>query len=147
MDRMLSKRPTREFALPLALAIGLSPAFFSERVNTVVRGGAVIMPVALAEATEAAFRWRPTVLLVTDDVFSFDPDRFSLLAMTAGAVLAIVGSEDVGEEEVRALMCRALAESAILHRREDVPASAPPPISGTHARVRRSILPLKRKLA
>jgi hypothetical protein len=147
MDRMLSKRPTREFALPLALAVGFSAEAFTERVNTVVRGGAVLMPVAVADVLDAAKRWLPTVLLVTDDVFSFDPDRFAALAMSVGAVLAIASGEHASEEELRTLVCRALAESALLHRREDSLAERAQRISGTRSRVRRSIAPLRKKLA
>jgi len=98
--------------MPVALLIGFSSTFFWERRDAVARAGAVAVDAPLTQAASLALEWHPAVMVITEDVYAFDPSRFDALAEIVGATIAVLRDEEETDFEVTRRVLRALFDSS-----------------------------------
>lgn len=115
---------------PTTLVVGVSPRFALVCREAAERAGSTYIGASLAEAPGVVARERPEVVLVTEDVYCFDPERFDALADGVSAELVIAGSEDEVMTRVARRIVRAVLGATQRRRgteaRPTVPAPATP---------------------
>ena len=122
----------------IVLILGMSSECYWRCRDEVAHAGGAPVEASLATATNDALRWRPHVILLTEDVYSFDPPRFVALAEVVGACLAVMGSEDEPADDLRRRVAAAI--TAAYRQRSDesarvttrAPAFSGPPESWRH---------------
>ena len=121
---------SRPGPLPTTVVLGVSAKFASVCREAASRAGTTYIGVSLADAPSVVVRERPAVLLLTEDVYSFDPERFDALADGVGAELTIAGSEDEAMTRVARRILRAVLTASQRRRnteaRPTIPAPATP---------------------
>jgi hypothetical protein len=115
---------TRKQSVPMTMAIGLSDGFLQRQEPAIARAGAVLLTSSVADAADMVTWWSPGVLILTEDVYSFDQGRFDALARAVGATLALLPDEDVSSSVVEKRVADAVADG---RRMWAHPSSTKPP--------------------
>jgi hypothetical protein len=112
------------------VVLGVSAKFAKVCREAAERAGTTYIGVSLADAPSVVVRERPDAVLLTEDVYTFDPERFDALADGVGAELAIVGSEDEAMTRIARRIVRAVLIASQRRRnteaRPTIPAPATP---------------------
>jgi hypothetical protein len=117
--------------LPTTVVLGVSAKFASVCREAAERAGTTYIGVSLADAPTVVVRERPDVLLVTEDVYGFDPERFDALADGVGAELVIAGSEDEVMTRVARRIVRAVLGASQRRRNAEARPTIPAPATPT----------------
>ena len=104
-----NEHPTdKQLHLPLALVVGGPPALANAVDEAAVGAQVFVTRCALADVTTVAAEIRPLVMVMSEEIFGFDPESFKALARDVGSQLLTVheGQLDVGmlEGQLKALM-------------------------------------------
>jgi hypothetical protein len=102
---MLDQRPTPLIThVPLVLAVGCPPSMVQRCMEVATPWGVVIAESDLMNMRTEAARARPIALLMTRDVYAFDPEEFQALAQDVGAVLVVARSEAFAATQIERLL-------------------------------------------
>jgi hypothetical protein len=93
------------------LVIGSTPAFVTRCREAASRAGAVTWAVDIASVSLRIAQWEPVALVMTEDVFAFDPTKFEALAREHRTWLLTVEDERVAEEELEGRLRAAVQET------------------------------------
>ena len=109
---MPSEHPTdKQVRAPIVLVVGGTPAVGAAVDEAAVAAQVLVTRCALADVTTVAAEIRPLVMVMSEEVFGFDPDSFRALAQDVHSRLLTVpeGQIDVGklEGQLKALMLEA----------------------------------------
>ncbi|MEJ7731807.1 MAG: hypothetical protein WKG00_21680 [Polyangiaceae bacterium] len=113
------------------MVLGVSAKFARACREAAERAGTAYIGVSLANAPSVVVRERPDVVLLTEDVYSFDPERFDALADGVGAELVIVGSEDEPMTRVARRIVRAVLSASQRRRNTEARPTMPAPATPT----------------
>src|SRR5690349_12050393 len=80
-------------AAPTILAIGCPPMLLDACRRVLARTGGVLKECDVSRVATVAAERKPLVLLLSEDVYAFDPAEFSALARDVRAVLLLAGEE------------------------------------------------------
>lgn len=106
------QQPTSRFpGAPVVLAIGCTEEFADRCRDVAPMFGAVVQVCDLASAPTTAARLRPLAIVMTDDLYAFDPVEFDALAQDVGARLVRLAGEDIATEALELLIGSAVSES------------------------------------
>jgi hypothetical protein len=88
--------------------VAASPGLI-ERCREATSGGvAAVEACDVGSVATQAARWRPLVIVVTDDVYAFDRLEFDALARDVGARILALPSEELSTEALKSRLLAAL---------------------------------------
>ena len=85
------EHPTdKQMLVPVVLVVGGTPDFAGAVEQAAVGAQVLVTRCALADVTTVAAEIRPLVMVMSDDIFNFDPESFDALARDVGSRLLTV---------------------------------------------------------
>jgi hypothetical protein len=91
------------------LAVGCSAELVDRCRDVAPTFGAVVKACDLLSASSVAAQLRPAVLVMTEDLYHFDPPELDALARTVGATLVRFSNEEASVEAAELLIGAALS--------------------------------------
>jgi hypothetical protein len=86
---------TQDMKVPNVLVVGCTATQLASWVGCAARAGVALRGVDLAGVTMVAQAWRPAAIVLTWDVYDFDPERFDALARSIEARLIKLPTDDL----------------------------------------------------
>lgn len=91
----------RQLKIPTALVVGGSPALIHAISKAALSAQVLVAECALTDATTTAAQTRPLVLVMSEDVYAFDPEAFDALARDVRARLLRVEAKTPDADELK----------------------------------------------
>ena len=110
---MERKSTANAMTLPTLLAIGAGDGLFARCKASASASRLFIEAADMSNAATMAARHRPMVLVLTEDLFAFDPEEFEALARDVRGRLVRV-TDDITQIELNTRVSRALQEARTL---------------------------------
>jgi len=101
----------RQMHVPVALVIGCAKDIVQVVEDAALSAQVLVAECTVAEATNAAAEMRPLVMIVSEDVYAFDPDSFEALAQDVRSQVLTVPTENVKPEELNAKLKALMLEA------------------------------------
>jgi hypothetical protein len=111
--------------VPVVLAVGSTGAILARCRDAATAVGVDLEPVALVSLARAAATMRPVALLISADVYGFDPGEFDALALSVGAARVLVEAREP-VSALAARLARALDEGLPAAAEPRAASGAPP---------------------
>jgi hypothetical protein len=92
----------RQMQVPVALVIGGSPELVRSVEEAALSAQLLVAQCGVADATNSAAQMRPLVMIITEDVYSFDPESFEALARDVRSQVLTVPAEGILPEDLEA---------------------------------------------
>ena len=107
-----SDSPTlRQLQVPVALVIGGGRELVRIVEEAAVSAQLLVAECTVAEATTAAAEMRPLVMIMSEDVYGFDPESFEALAQDVRSHVLTVPADNVQTEELKAKLQALMLET------------------------------------
>jgi hypothetical protein len=101
----------RQLHVPVALVIGGARELVRVVEEAAVSAQVLVAECTVGEATNAAAEMRPLVMIMSEDVYAFDPDSFEALALDVRSQVLTVPPEGVQAEELKAKLKSLMLEA------------------------------------
>lgn len=95
----------------MALVIGGTRALLAAVEEASLSAQVLVADCAVAEATNTAASMRPLVMVMPDDVYSFDPESFEALARDVRSRVLTVPTEGIALDELRSRLEAVMLEA------------------------------------
>ena len=108
----LNDSPTlRQLHVPVALVIGGTRDLVRIVEEAAVSAQVLVAECTVAEATTAAAEMRPLVMIMSEDVFGFDPESFEALAQDVRSQVVTLRPDNIQPEELKAKLKALMLET------------------------------------
>jgi hypothetical protein len=101
----------RQLHVPVALVIGGARELVRVVEEAAVSAQVLVAECTVGEATNAAAEMRPLVMIMSEDVYSFDPDSFEALAQDVRSQVLTVQLDGVQAEDLKAKLKALMLEA------------------------------------
>jgi hypothetical protein len=107
-----SDSPTlRQLQVPVALVIGGARELVRIVEEAAVSAQVLVAECTVAEATTAAAEMRPLVMIMSEDVYGFDPESFEALAQDVRSQVLTVPTDHIEPEQLKAKLQALMLET------------------------------------
>jgi hypothetical protein len=96
---------------PVLLVVGTSRGFARRCRDAAISGQALVVETDVASAPTVAAQTRPLALLLSEEIFAFDPPSFTGLASAVRAQVVVVPNEDIDQSELESLILNAILQA------------------------------------
>ena len=100
----------------MALVIGGTPELLKAVEEASLSAQVLVADCTVAEATNTVASMRPLVMVMPDDVYSFDPDSFEALARDVRSKVLTIPAEGMTPEALRSRLEATMLEAETLRQ-------------------------------
>lgn len=107
-----SESPTlRQMQVPVALVVGGTAELLQTVEQAALSAQVLVAECSVADATNSAAQMRPLVMIMAEDVYSFDPDSFEALARDVRSQVLTVPPGGIRLEDLEAKLENLMLEA------------------------------------